>query len=395
MKRATGVIFLSSIILNAVLLIIIGLSIMGNNEPEKSIPIDKLEKKLLASYFPSSGVQEKYSSVYYDGKVYTSTIILDALEIEEALGKKLGTVYGNKVHYWSLNEDDLFTSNMEGVLYELKGYDKDYRVGIVYEYGDGNRRLMVFECLNGIPLMTGKDIFKERMGLSEYLSYDVILESEQTKIHSGSVDEPFMQEFLDELCGAELMLENDAIYSATNEAAAYELIFISENGIKERLHIYESGYAMYETTEEKLYFDVAYSIRRLLVYFEMGGNYTEEDFELTDVTDSKAARKSVGYKDNGGARIENLLYYNGGLYSTAGMIMSYNINELFEETIIDEVLGTVYGYHEEYWSDDKEALFDCDLTGTVYSIRGYGEDERLGVIYEAYGTTRLMVFHRK
>lgn len=395
MKKTTGIILLTSIILNAVLLIVIGLSIIGNHEPAKSVPIEKLEKELVASYFPSSGVQEQYCSIYYDGRVYTSTIILDALETEEALGKKLGTVYGNKVHYWSLDEDNLFTSNMEGKLYELKGYDKDYRVGIVYEYGDGNKRLMVFECLNGIALNTGKDIFKERMGLSEYLSYDVILESEQTKIHSGSVDEHFMQEFLEELCGAELMLENDAIYSATNEAAAYELIFISENGIKERLHIYESGYAMYETTEEKLYFDAAYSIRRLLVYFEMGGNYTEEDFELTDVTDSKKARKSVGFKDNGGARIESLLYYNGGLYSTAGMIMSSNINELFEETIVDEPLGTVYGYHTIAWADEKEALFDCDLTGTVYSIRGYGEEERLGIIYEAYGTTRFMVFHRK
>lgn len=76
------------------------------------------------------------------------------------MGDKLGTTKGN-IDEWSKQDEYTIefasTIGQEDV-YTVKGYDKDFRIMTYTQYDDGNYA-QFYECLNGITIQNGEDVF--------------------------------------------------------------------------------------------------------------------------------------------------------------------------------------------------------------------------------------------
>lgn len=99
--------------------------------------------------------------IVYNGKVYTQTATeIDAENAKELLGEKIGTTKGN-IDEWS--EQDAYAVEFASTIgetdvYTVKGYDKDFRI-MTYEERDGEVYTEYYECLNGITVHDGEDVF--------------------------------------------------------------------------------------------------------------------------------------------------------------------------------------------------------------------------------------------
>lgn len=99
--------------------------------------------------------------IVYNGRIYTQTFTdIDAQSGLNLLGDKLGTTKGN-IDEWSKQDEYTIefasTIGQEDV-YTVKGYDKDFRIMTYTQYDDGNYA-QFYECLNGITIQNGEDVF--------------------------------------------------------------------------------------------------------------------------------------------------------------------------------------------------------------------------------------------
>lgn len=114
--------------------------------------------------------------VVYKGHIYTQAgdyFGEDAKPIEPLVGEHIGTAKGN-INEWS-SQDEYATelaSNVPGEVYTVNGYDDGFRICIRGGFEDENGEPIVwiqfFDCLNGITLRTGKDLFSDRLKLREH-----------------------------------------------------------------------------------------------------------------------------------------------------------------------------------------------------------------------------------
>lgn len=99
--------------------------------------------------------------IVYNGKVYTQTAtVIDAESAKELLGEKLGTTNG-KIDEWSKQDEYAveFASTIgEADVYTVKDYDKNFRI-MTYGEHDGIIYSEFYECLNGITVHDGGDVF--------------------------------------------------------------------------------------------------------------------------------------------------------------------------------------------------------------------------------------------
>lgn len=99
--------------------------------------------------------------IIYNGKIYTQTATeIDPKISRNILGTKLGTTKGG-IDEWSKQDQYAveFASNIGVVdVYSVKGYDKDFRI-MSYSEIDGEVYSQYYECLNGITVHSGEDIF--------------------------------------------------------------------------------------------------------------------------------------------------------------------------------------------------------------------------------------------
>jgi hypothetical protein len=99
--------------------------------------------------------------IVYNGKVYTQTATeIDSENAMDLVGEKLGTTKGN-IDEWS--EQDAYDVELastigEADVYTVKGYDKDFRI-MTYIERDGIIYSEFYECLNGITVHDGGDVF--------------------------------------------------------------------------------------------------------------------------------------------------------------------------------------------------------------------------------------------
>ena len=95
--------------------------------------------------------------------------------------------------------------------------------------------------------------------------------------------------------------------------------------------------------------------------------------------------KELGFKYNGNALYAyDSLFYNGKIYSSDVInYKQYSAEEfkVFSAKIIS--LGKVYDNHGVYASTDSSILYEVTGKGTLFRLKEYGEDNRIG-IYRYY-----------
>ncbi|BBH18915.1 hypothetical protein Back11_02600 [Paenibacillus baekrokdamisoli] len=99
--------------------------------------------------------------IVYNDQIYTQTATkMDSAHAKEVRGEKLGTTKAN-IDEWS-KQDEFSTQFASSIgvtdVYMVKGYDKDFRI-MAYSEQDGIVYSELYECLNGITIHDGKDIF--------------------------------------------------------------------------------------------------------------------------------------------------------------------------------------------------------------------------------------------
>lgn len=94
------------------------------------------EKEIGQVYNPLASYS--YGLLHYNGNLYTTSYsdtseIKEDLQMNAILGDEIATISGNHGVFWSTVGDELSETTVEGTLYQVKGYDAQFRVGIYYE----------------------------------------------------------------------------------------------------------------------------------------------------------------------------------------------------------------------------------------------------------------------
>ncbi|HWO78217.1 MAG TPA: hypothetical protein VNM69_20310 [Bacillus sp. (in: firmicutes)] len=99
--------------------------------------------------------------IVYNGKIYTQTdTMIEPSEAKALLGEKLGRTKGS-IDEWSLQDEYAveFASTIgEMDVYSVKGYDQNFRI-MAYDERNGEVFAEFYECLNGMSVQDGEDLF--------------------------------------------------------------------------------------------------------------------------------------------------------------------------------------------------------------------------------------------
>lgn len=101
--------------------------------------------------------------IVYQGRIYTQADTTIRLEsAKKILGEKLGTTKEN-IDEWSQQDDyavEFASSIGKQAVYSVKGYNKSFRI-MTYEKIDGTVYSEFYECINGITVKNGADVFNK------------------------------------------------------------------------------------------------------------------------------------------------------------------------------------------------------------------------------------------
>lgn len=111
---------------------------------------------------PSNGTHAKmFALVVYNGKIYIeSNTQLNLKNTKNLLGKKIGSTI-NSINEWNVKDkssEELASNIGEQDIYTVKGYDDSFRI-MSYSKIESGEYAQFFDCLNGITIKSGKDIF--------------------------------------------------------------------------------------------------------------------------------------------------------------------------------------------------------------------------------------------
>ena len=200
--------------------------------------------------------------VVYNGNVYTQAESYsgsDALAINHLTGKYLGYATGS-IDEFSTDEDyeNEFASTLEGKVFEVKGYDTDFRICIRNEIEDenGKKQLSIeyLDHLNGIKIKNGSELFEQRLHLSNRIAA-VKWQSHEDwdnargNLQNAQIGNKLWTEFIDQINKGEFVdtwnPENTdkSIYDARKQS---HLVLTMDDGTVVRLRLLEGGYVGYE-----------------------------------------------------------------------------------------------------------------------------------------------------
>jgi hypothetical protein len=124
-----------------------------------------------AVYIPQVEIPEQQSGkamdmiglIVYQGRVYLqSDTTVTAEAAKPLLGEKIGRTKGN-LNEWNSQKDyeqEMASSIGVADVYKVKGYDHEFRV-MTYEEINGEIYAQFYDCLNGLEVRTGEDVFKK------------------------------------------------------------------------------------------------------------------------------------------------------------------------------------------------------------------------------------------
>lgn len=199
--------------------------------------------------------------VVYNGNVYTQSESYygsDALATDHLTGKYLGYATGS-IDEFSTDEnyEEEFASTIEGKVFEVKGYDADFRICIRNEIEDenGKKQLSIdyLEHLNGIKIKNGSELFEQRLHLSNRADAVKWQNHEDWdnavgNLHNAQIDNKLWTEFINQINKGEFVdtrnSENDkSIYDTQKQS---HLVLTMDDGTVIRLRLLEGGYVGYE-----------------------------------------------------------------------------------------------------------------------------------------------------
>ncbi len=186
-----------------------------------------------------------YSSLYYDDRIYISSIC-DGYNIPtDVFGDEIKTVYGNRDVYWSDEEDKLDEITCEGTLYQVKGYDDNFRVAVYYNLSNSedsdNYLVRIYDNLSGITLYSGGEMFDEKFHLSDSVNIEAgRYGAEERRVLS--MEDEKVKSFLNALYDGLFMDPKAEDYPKLDIEEAYILSFRDANGLPADIAVYKEGY---------------------------------------------------------------------------------------------------------------------------------------------------------
>jgi hypothetical protein len=187
----------------------------------------------------------------YNGRIYTQTgTRIDAENGKKLLGEKLGTTKGS-IDEWSKQDEYAveFASNIgEMEVYTAKGYDKDFRL-MTYVVFDDGAYADFYECLNGITIQSGKDVFGKlkiegNISKASYRSFDDWNNSIENykPIEDAEIYNSFAKELNNTI---PYSYENVSIDEYRNNGDYRELMLELNDGSTVQLALYKNGFIRY------------------------------------------------------------------------------------------------------------------------------------------------------
>lgn len=207
-------------------------------------------------------VYDMIGLVVYNGGIYTQSenyYDSDALKIDSLIGEYLGYATGS-INEWSTQDEYAkeFASTVEGEVYEVLGYDTDFRICVRKEMEDENGEKLLFieflERLNGITLTTGEDLFETRLHICDRIANiqwqsHNDWNSNEGNIQNAAIDADLWNEFFNQLCkGYFVNTWNDectdsSIYDTPKQA---HIFLTLKDGTVTRLRLIDGGYVGYD-----------------------------------------------------------------------------------------------------------------------------------------------------
>lgn len=207
--------------------------------------------------------------VVYRGHIYTQAEDYsgeEAQRIESLVGEHLATAKGN-IDEWSSQDEYAteFASNISGEVYSVNGYATDFRICIRAEVEDENHNptiwIQFFDCLNDITLITGQDLFEDRLHISDRTE-TVQWQSHNDWDYSGGniqnadIDEYVWNEFWNQVDNGEFINTWDPDNNRSDPTSNYTSIYDTQNqahlilqmndGTIVRIRLIEGGYVGYD-----------------------------------------------------------------------------------------------------------------------------------------------------
>ena len=140
---------------------------------EKGIYFPAVNSELIGKYYKyvensSTGLLTDDNADYleYNGNIYILSYWRTSDMDELVMGESLATVYGFHEHVWSTDEEKLYAVSNTATLYEVKGYNPEVRVCIVYNLPVGVK-VAYFDKVNDVILKTGADLYEKIYQLDE------------------------------------------------------------------------------------------------------------------------------------------------------------------------------------------------------------------------------------
>jgi len=210
-----------------------------------AISIPKLE---LPNSSSSNAMFDMIGLIVYQGRIYTQTgTKINPGSAENLIEEKLGTTKDN-INEWSKQDDYVEFASTIGVqdVYSVKGYDKNFRIMTNGELHNAQ----FYECLNGITVKTGADIFNKlkienNIKTAKYEAYESWNYSKQQYKEMG--DLKTLNNFVGELKNT-IPYKQESMPKMFEDSENQKFIYISlSDGSEVQLRLFKNGYIYYDS----------------------------------------------------------------------------------------------------------------------------------------------------
>lgn len=233
-----------------------GEGIVSNNPNGVFLPAMELPKSSEDAMIDMIGLIVYQGRIYTQGPEYFGE---NAEKTRSLIGDHLGTAKGN-IDEWSSQEEYAteLASTIGGEVYSVKGYDTGFRICTIMEVPDENGQselsIQFYECLNGITLTKGSDLFETRLKISgrirkiEYQTHED-WDYAKRNYHEVSLEAGTWDQFMEQVDACDFVNTYDPKASAEQSIYRNHQAHVTltlEDGSQVRLRLFEGGYVGYE-----------------------------------------------------------------------------------------------------------------------------------------------------
>ena len=222
----------------------------GCRVSEEGITIPAMEVSLSTE---TSAMADMIGFFIYEGRCYVQYEHI--YEETEIVGEYLGTATGT-IDEWTPKEGYVdFAGSIRGDFYSVKGYAPEFMLCTT----DTNGVVSTYICNSGITLKYGKELYEDRLHLSENIT-GVQYESRNSwyqsmgEIYELDMAEAYVREFISQLSIERFLLCRDVVeqegWSHMVDSEIYHLYFTMNNGTKIHLRLHENGYVRFQGLTE-------------------------------------------------------------------------------------------------------------------------------------------------